>query len=318
MAVQTGIVPTNAGTVVVPCDDLATAVTFLTERLDFRLDMIMPADAPRIALVSRDGVALRLEAPAQATNAGRAGMHYRDLIPDRCGGRFIASLIGIPEGGLVPDYVHYHRVRFQLIYCRRGWVRVVYEDQGLPFVMQAGDCVLQPPTIRHRVLEASAGLEVVEISGPAEHETWRDHELELPTDELRADRDFGGQRFVRHVAALAAWHSDPHRGLEYRDLGLAEATGNLVNARVLRAFANPPTPTLPARTTRAGEFHFLFSLEGGFTVHDTASGSHEFAVDDACVVAEGNEFLLELPPGSEVLEVALPARDSTHAIVPNM
>jgi hypothetical protein len=34
---------------------------------------------------------------------GRAGMHYRDLLPDRWGGRFIASHILIPEGGEVPD-----------------------------------------------------------------------------------------------------------------------------------------------------------------------------------------------------------------------
>src|SRR5262245_23648527 len=37
---------------------------------------------------------------------GRAGMQYRDLIPGRQGGRFVASHIRIPEGGPVPDYVH--------------------------------------------------------------------------------------------------------------------------------------------------------------------------------------------------------------------
>ena len=108
-------------------------------------------------------------------------MQYRDLIPDRQGGRYIASHIRIPDGGPVPDYVHFHEIRFQLIYCYRGWVRVVYEDQGEPFVMNAGDCVLQPPLIRHRVLESSAGLEVVEIGVPAVHATHVDHERALPT-----------------------------------------------------------------------------------------------------------------------------------------
>ncbi|MEQ1519587.1 MAG: hypothetical protein ABL931_24195, partial [Usitatibacteraceae bacterium] len=98
---------------------------------------------------------------------GRAGMQYRDLIPGRFGGRFIASHIRIPDGGPVPDYVHFHNVRFQMIFCKSGWVRVVYEDQGAPFVMQAGDCVLQPPQIRHRVLEASPELEVIELGCPA-------------------------------------------------------------------------------------------------------------------------------------------------------
>jgi len=97
-------------------------------------------------------------ATAGAWNVGRAGMQYRDLIPSRLGGRFIASHIRIPDGGEVPDYVHFHKVRFQMIFCKKGWVRLVYEDQGEPFLMRAGDCVLQPPEIRHRVLEASAGL----------------------------------------------------------------------------------------------------------------------------------------------------------------
>ncbi len=65
----------------------------------------------------------------------------------------------IADAGPVPDYVH-----FQMIYCYKGWVRVVYEDQGEPFVMNAGDCVLQPPEIRHRVLECSVDLGVVQIS----------------------------------------------------------------------------------------------------------------------------------------------------------
>ena len=121
--------------------------------------------------------------------AGRAGMGYRDLIPDRQGGRFIASHIRIPEAGPVPDWVHFHKIRFQMIYCYRGWARLVYEDQGEPFILQAGDCVLQPPEIRHRVLESSAGLEVIEIGCPARHDTLADHDLPLPTAAFRPDRD---------------------------------------------------------------------------------------------------------------------------------
>ena len=75
-------------------------------------------------------------------------MYYRDLIPGRYGGRFIASHIRIPAGGPVPDYVHHHSVEFQLIFCVNGWVRVAYEDQGEPMVLNPGDCFLQPPHIR--------------------------------------------------------------------------------------------------------------------------------------------------------------------------
>ena len=63
---------------------------------------------------------------------GRAGMQYRDLIPDRLGGSIIASHIRIPDGGPVPDMVHFHSVGFQLIFCYKGWVDLVYEDQGEP------------------------------------------------------------------------------------------------------------------------------------------------------------------------------------------
>ena len=42
-------------------------------------------------------------------------MQYRDLIPGRLGGPYIASQLRIPNGGPVPDYVHHHHIIFQLI-----------------------------------------------------------------------------------------------------------------------------------------------------------------------------------------------------------
>jgi quercetin dioxygenase-like cupin family protein len=167
-------------------------------------------------------------------DVGRAEMLYRDLLPSRQGGRFIASHIRIPDAGPVPDEVHYHNIRFQLIFCVAGWVRLVYQGQGDPFVLAAGDCVLQPPGIRHRVLESSGGLEVVEVTCPATLETLFDPEMSLPTP--REDRDFEGQWFVFHRAAEATW--TPWRrdsGFECRDTGIGSATGGLVGARVVRA-----------------------------------------------------------------------------------
>ena len=153
---------------------------------------------------------------------GRAGMQYRDLIPGRLGGAVIASHIRIPDGGPVPDMVHYHTIGFQLIYCHRGWVDLVYEDQGPPFRLEAGDCVIQPPEIRHRVLYASDAIEVVEIGVPAEHVTSIDHDLELPTPHLRPDRGFGTapwgpQRFCRSVASGAVWEPFRLPGFEARE-----------------------------------------------------------------------------------------------------
>ena len=135
-------------------------------------------------------------------------MMYRDLIPDRLGGKLIASHIRIVEGGEVDDSIHYHKIDFQIIYCLKGAIRVVYEDQGPPFWLKPGDCVLQPPEIRHRVLEAEAGSEVIEITSPAEHETWFDHDLDLPTRSVQHHRIFKTQRFVRHLDAESRWVDD--------------------------------------------------------------------------------------------------------------
>src|SRR5580765_961456 len=235
----------------IPCNDLDEAIDHYTKQLGYRLDMIFPAENPREALLSEPPAvagglssdttisnrphAIRLklanahvQPPATAGGSdwivGRAGMEYRDLIPGRLGGKVIASHIRLTEGGEVPDYVHYHKVDFQMIYCKKGRIKVVYEDQGPPFWLETGDCVLQPPEIRHRVLECSAGAEVIEVSMPAEHETWVEHEMELPTSELKPDRIFSGQRFVCHLAADAEWKQSEFHGFEERNTGIAEAT----------------------------------------------------------------------------------------------
>ena len=186
----------QAGEVALPSTDFAADLTFYTEVLGLRLDMIFPADDPSVAVLSGHGLRIRLERGAHSRRAccgccasipqafadgareltapngvriqivdanprletprtqhafvvrrlkdnvpwviGRAGMRYRDLIPGRLGGSIIASHIRIPDAGPVPDMVHYHTVGFQLIFCYHGWVRLVYEDQGPPFVPAGG------------------------------------------------------------------------------------------------------------------------------------------------------------------------------------
>jgi mannose-6-phosphate isomerase-like protein (cupin superfamily) len=307
---------------------LDEAIAEHTGKRGYRLDMIMPADAPRVAVVSKGVVSLRLVATeagvrvepatalppliipggeqkflvtraagANAWGDGRAGMQYRDLIPDRLGGRYIASHIRIVEGGPVDDYVHHHRIRFQMIYCRRGWVRVVYEGQGEPFVMREGDCVLQPPGIRHRVLESSPGLEVIEIACPAEHETFRDHELELPTKTLNPGRVFDGQRFVHHVAATASWKEAD--GVEARDTGISQATGGLASVRVLR-------PMRELTRKHDGDLLLFAVLNGHVQVTSGANGTHTLEADDMCVIPSGDTYTIAATDSCELLEVSLP------------
>jgi len=238
---------------------------------------------------------------AGAWATGRAAMQYRDLIPSRLGGRFIASHIRIPDGGPVPDYVHYHRVRFQMIFCKAGWVKVVYEDQGPPFVMHAGDCVLQPPEIRHQVLEASPGLEVIEIACPAVHETYADHDLPLPNDRFDRDRLFSGQHFVRDCAKAGRWSPWRIAGFEARDTGIAAATNGLAGVSVIRGSGEHS-----GSITHGGEFLFFFVLSGGFDLYGDGVGSHQLRQNESCVIPAGVEFELTAESGLEILVVALP------------
>jgi quercetin dioxygenase-like cupin family protein len=314
--------------VVLACAELQPTLDLFVQRLGFRLERISPADDPRTALISGHGLWIELrrssselakKSPSLTIPAGRpelvvsraadatwvsgrAGMRYRDLIPGRFGGRFIASLIQIRDGGPVPDHVHFHDVRFQMIYCATGWVRVVYEDQGPPFILAAGDCVLQPPRIRHRVLESSAGLEVVEISCPAEHDTFIDHELGLPTDTLRPERGFDGQHFLHHIAGAAKSHTTRNG---CRDLRLAEASGGLAGARVVHAES---AGSSLRQWNHDGEILFVYLLGGSLAVRAKAAAMLSLRSGDSLAVPAGLDWELDsCSDDLEFLEVRLPA-----------
>ena len=281
----------------------------LLRGLGLRLDVIYPADDPLTAVLTHADVTVRLTSQPDAplllaelpafqpefvlslaggpANEGRAGMQYRDLIPGRLGGRYIASHITIAHGGPVSDWVHYHRVAFQMICVRKGWVRVVYEDQGEPFVMHPGDMVLQPPGIRHRVLESSSGLEVVEVSSPALHETFADHDMVLPNKRIDHHRDFGGQCFLHHVAAempWTAWH-----GAQTQETRMKAATGGLADVRTLR----PGESREMAFRAHDGELVFGFVLAGSACLD--RDESYRLGPADAFVIPPGETWRLVEP-----------------------
>lgn len=271
----------------------------------FRLDVIYPADDPHTAIFSKDADVVRVTTQPQAsppsdrlprfeaeflvTRAGaspaegRAGMLYRDLIPSRLGGRYIASHISLPEGGPVSDWVHYHRIALQIIYVRRGWVRVVYQDGGDPFTMSEGDLVVQPPEIRHRVLESSPGLEVIEITAPAVHATYADHELRLPSGS-NPGRIFGGQRFLHHIATETLWV--PANGGEAQETEVEAATSGLADVRTVR----PRNLEALAFGGHRGELVFGFILDGSAVLD--YRGMHDLRPADAFVIPPGHAWRL--------------------------
>ena len=239
---------------------------------------------------------------------GRAGMHYRDLIPDRLGGSIIASHIRIPDGGPVPDMVHFHKVGFQLIFCINGWVDVVYEDQGPPIRLTAGDCFIQQPEIRHRVLEASDGIEVIEIGVPAEHVTAIDHEMTLPTPHLRPDREWQGQRFVHNVAQGAAWQPFRIPGFVARDTTIAANTRDVAGVQVARPDGGPT-----AWTWHDSDILFTFVMQGGMLLEGEERDPFRLEKGDAFVIPPGMRTrYAEATRDLELLEVSLPGRFTTH------
>jgi quercetin dioxygenase-like cupin family protein len=276
----------------VVCADLGRAVDDL-RRDGFRLDQIYPADDPHTAVLSKGRSSVRvttrpdaarpadslppfepefiLSRAANSSAQGRAGMLYRDLLPGRLGGRYVASLISIPDAGPVADWVHFHRIALQMIYLRRGWVRVVYEDQGEPFVMREGDLVLQPPEIRHRVLESSGGVEVIEIGAPALHPTFADHELELPNGS-NPPRMFNGQHFLHHKAADSRW--TPFGGGEAQETAMIDASAGLAQVRAVRGNLEMPA--------HQGELVFGFVRDGNARLD--FGGGYELGAGDAFVI----------------------------------
>jgi hypothetical protein len=65
---------------------------------------------------------------------------------------------------------HYHDVDFQMIYVLKGWMKGEYEGAGV-VTMREGSCWLQPPNIKHTVLDYSDDCELLEIILPADFDT---------------------------------------------------------------------------------------------------------------------------------------------------
>ncbi len=242
---------------------------------------------------------------------GRAGMHYRDLIPDRLGGSIIASHIRIPDGGPVPDMVHYHTVGFQLIFCIAGWVDLVYEDQGEPFRLHAGDCVIQPPEIRHRVLYASDNIEVVEIGVPAEHITTIDHEMTLPNGPANPERRFQGQKFVHHREQGASWGAWRIPGFTARDTGIAEGTNGVAGVQVAKWQGGDAVTA-----THDCDILFNFVMTGAMRLCVDGEPDFQLTAGDAFVIPPGRAASFrDCSDDLELMEVALAADFSTSLSV---
>jgi hypothetical protein len=189
-----------------------------------------------------------------------------------------------------------------LIYCLSGDAELVYEQQRGPVTFRAGDLVLQPPGLRHRVLSARAGFEVVEVASPAWHPTSIDNKMVLPSKDREPARSHSGQRFLHAVAdRCSAQLLAP--GVESRDLGLDAASAGIATARALR-FQSAGTVEL----RETDDLRFVFVCEGTGSIQGETSA--RLAAYDAVALPRG-PFLLLGSPGLRVLEVTSTTRTAT-------
>lgn len=101
----------------------------------------------------------------------RSYFEYRDLgIKRATGGKVVAHVIRARPGKAPHGEWHTHDCDVQFVYVLKGWVRFEYEGVG-EVLMKAGSCFYQPPRIRHRELEHSPDVEMLEVVAPASFRT---------------------------------------------------------------------------------------------------------------------------------------------------
>src|SRR6516164_9396100 len=102
----------------------------------------------------------------------RSYARYRDLgMSKATNGLLQAHVIRlVPPCNLkVVSKRHYHDVDLQMIYVLKGWIKGEYDGEVV--TMHEGAAWLQPPRIKHSVLDYSDDCELLEIITPADFET---------------------------------------------------------------------------------------------------------------------------------------------------
>jgi hypothetical protein len=97
---------------------------------------------------------------------------YRDLgMSKATNGQLQAHVIRLvpPCDPAVVSKRHYHDVDLQMIYVLKGWIKGEYDGQLV--TMHEGAAWLQPPKIKHTVLDYSDDCELLEIVVPADFKT---------------------------------------------------------------------------------------------------------------------------------------------------
>lgn len=101
----------------------------------------------------------------------RPFFEYRPLGLDRLTNGKVGAHVIRAVPGQHPDAPrHTHALDFQFVYVLKGWAIFDYEGYG-QVKLVAGSTVYQPPGIKHKEIDHSDDLELIEITMPAEFET---------------------------------------------------------------------------------------------------------------------------------------------------
>ena len=148
---------------------------------------------------------------------------------------------------------------------------------------------------------------MIEIGVPADHVTEIDHDMVLPTAQLRPDREWQGQRFVHNVGAKGVW--DKHRlaGFEARDTTINAGTKGVAGVLVVR-----PSGDAPQWSKHQGDILFTFVMSGNMTLEGEGKDPYRLSPGDAFVIPPGMATRYLTPSDDlELLEVALPGSFQT-------
>ena len=147
---------------------------------------------------------------------------------------------------------------------------------------------------------------MIEVSCPAEHETYTDHLFELPNSKTDPSRNFSGQRFLFFQGEKTAWEKHPSGGL-FQDTGIASATLGIAEVRVLRPENNKSNNT----RSHQGELLFYFVLKGSMELNLEEQGTSSFSEGDSASIPSGLNYSFgKVSENTEILEVHMPKPNS--------
>lgn len=247
-----------------------------------------------------------LEGGAWGRNPLRSFYEYRDLgVREASGGQVKATHIRIVSDPGPGTGWHCHDSSFQLVYVLAGFVRFRLRD-GTQIILHAHDCAYLPAFTLHDEVEWSPDFQVLEITAPADVRT-------LPALPEPLPAHSPGSFVASHLReADFIRGSGPREFLEYRELGVTEATGRRVQAQVVRT--RGPCDKSTGWHFHTLDFQLVYVLGGWVTTEIEGSGAFRMLPGDAmCVPSRVRHDVTAFSPDFMVLEINMPADFETVA-----